>query len=396
MKKKNKKLKLNKYYLRRMFAFIIIIIVIISFRNILKNIKEKNMYKELSVLINNEFVNLKNDVIIDENKNIYFSKEDIQSIFDETIYYNDAEKELITTFNKHIALLKTDENYMLVNDSNVELKGKMQEINGKVYLPITDLEIVYDIETVYSEKSNRVIIDSISKKKVKGVINKKVSLKEKKKLFSKKIEKIEMGDNVVILETKGNYKKIRTSLGNIGYVKKKRISDEEVLREDMNESLTEIKVYKEYSNVSGIYDNITVDESLLNVVIPTFFYLDKNSKILDKTTSSTAAYANYTKWVEENKLSILPTLSNNQSVSSSLLTYSQRNQAINSLYNLIIKYQYKGINVKFDTIDDVNSFYRFIIELTPKFKESGLIVSVTMNKNLDKAKLEKIVDYVFE
>lgn len=392
--KKNKKL--NKYFLRRIFAIAIVIILIIGIGSIIKKIKERNRYKELTILLNNEFIKTINEVIIDDNKNIYFSKDDIQSIFDETIYYNEAEKELITTFNKHIALLKVDENYMLVNDSNIELKGTLQEINGKIYLPITDLEIVYDIEIEYSEKSNRIIIDSISNKKIQAIINKNVKVKTKKGLFSKKIEKINAGEKVIVLDTSGRYKKIRTSLGNIGFVKNKKISDETTIREDMNDEKKKIKIYKEYSNISGIYDNITIDENNLNVVIPTFFYLDKNLKILDKTTSGTAVYANYISWVGENSLSILPTLNNSVSVSSSLLTYSQRNQVINSLYEQIIKYQYKGININFETIDDLNSFYRFVIELTPKFKESGLVVSVTLNKNLDKNKLEKIVDYIIE
>ena len=152
--------------------------------------------------MNNEFIKTMNQVLIDENKNIYFSKDDIQSIFDETIYYNEAEKELITTFNKHIALLKVDENYMLVNDSNVELKGTLQEINGKIYLPITDLEIVYDIEIEYSEKSNRIIIDSISKQKIQAIINKNVKVKNKKGLFSKKIEKLNIGEKVIVKRKK--------------------------------------------------------------------------------------------------------------------------------------------------------------------------------------------------
>ena len=391
-----KKKNLNKYFVRRILAVVIVIILIIGIGSIIKKIKDKNRYKEITILMNNEFIKTMNQVLIDENKNIYFSKDDIQSIFDETIYYNEAEKELITTFNKHIALLKVDENYMLVNDSNVELKGTLQEINGKIYLPITDLEIVYDIEIEYSEKSNRIIIDSISKQKIQAIINKNVKVKNKKGLFSKKIEKLNIGEKVIVLDTSGRYKKIRTSLGNIGFVKNKKISDETTIREDMNDEKKKINIYKEYSNISGIYDNITIDENNLNIVIPNFFYLDKNLKILDKTTSGTAVYANYTKWVEVNNLNILPTLNNNVSVSSSLLTYSQRNQVINSLYEQIIKYQYKGININFETIDDLNSFYRFVIELTPKFKESGLIVSVSLNKGLDKNKLEKIVDYVIE
>ena len=98
-------------------------------------------------------------VLQDENK-IYFSKEDIKDIFDANIYYNEAEKELITTYNKHVALLKVDENYMMVNDSHIDLNAKLIEMNNKVYLPINDLAIVYDIEIEYSKDNNRIIIDS--------------------------------------------------------------------------------------------------------------------------------------------------------------------------------------------------------------------------------------------
>ena len=57
-----------------------------------------------------------------------------------------------------------------------------------------------------------------------------------------------------------------------------------------------------------------------------------------------------------------------------------------------------GINIEFDAIDDVNSFNRFIIELMPKCKNADIkvCVSIRNDKNLDKKKLEKIVDYVVE
>ena len=38
-------------------------------------------------------------------------------------------------------------------------------------------------------------------------------------------------------------------------------------------------------------------------------------------------------------------------------------------------------------MDDVNSFYRFILELVPRFKEVDLKVAVTLNDNLDKSRL---------
>lgn len=391
-----KKRKLNKLRVRRCILvsilILLIIIILICVRMKIKN----NKYKDLTIMLNNEFIELSNDVIIDENDNIFFSKEDIQSVFDDTIYYNEAEKELITTYNEHIALLKVDEEYAEINDETVKLNGKLQEINKKIYLPITDLEIVYDLDIEYSKQSNRIIMDSTTNKKVEATIVKKTNVKKSKGLFGSKIEKLIIGDKVTVLENSGKYSKIRTSLGNIGYVKNKKLSDEIIVREDKKEENKELNVYRNYSNISGIYDNLQVDTNKLNVVVPTFFYMDKDNKVLDKTTSTTATYSVYKNWADINNLVILPTFTNNESVSTSLLSYSQRSTVINSLKELLLNYNYIGVNIEFDVIDDVNSFYRFILELVPRFKEAGLKVAITLNNNLDKSRLENVVDYIIE
>ena len=149
---KTKKRKLNKLAIRRcIIVFLIIIIFLILISTIIN--KNKNKYKELTILLNNELLETTKEVIIEDN-NIFFSKEDIKTIFDDTIYYNEAEKELITTYNTHVALLKVDEQYALINDQNVELKGKLKEINDTIYLPLTDLESVYDIDLDFSKESN--------------------------------------------------------------------------------------------------------------------------------------------------------------------------------------------------------------------------------------------------
>ena len=390
------KRKLNKLKVRRcLIIFIMIVILIISILCIKIN-KEKNKYKDLTILFNNEFIELINKPIIDTNKNIFFSKEDIQKLFDNTIYYNEAEKELITTYNTHVALLKVDEEYAEINDETIELKGKLQEKDRKIYIPITDLDEVYDIEIVYSEKSNRIIMDSLLNSKVEATISKRTKVENKKGIFGKKIDKLIIGETIIVLETDGKYKKIRTPLGNIGYVKANKITNEKNIRKSQKTDNRELVVYRNYSNISGIYNNFEVDDSKLNVVVPTFFYLEKNSKVLDKTTSTTATYSIYKSWIEDNKLNLLPTFTNNESVSNNLLSYSERSTVINSLKNYLIKYNYMGINIEFETIDDINSFYRFVLELAPRFKAAGLKVAVTLNKNLDKARLENVVDYVLE
>ena len=204
---------------------ILILISIISGSNPNKE------YKSLTVLLNNELIETMDSVYIDEEENIYFSKEDIALLFDENIYYNEAEEELITTYTKHVALLKLDQDYGLIDDENIKLKGKLQEKDDAIYIPITDLQIVYDLEIKYSPKSNRVIMESTTEEKKVSTVIKRTELKEKKGLFSSKKENLIIGDKVVILEEDGNYKKVRTPLGNIGYIKTKRLSEETVVRE---------------------------------------------------------------------------------------------------------------------------------------------------------------------
>lgn len=384
-----KKKKLNKK--RCIITFLILVLIIIISVTMGKGKKEP----ELSILLNNELIQMKNDVIFEEDI-IYFSKEDIKNIFDDTIYYNEAEKELITTYNTHVALLKVDEKYGLINDENVELDGKLKEKNKTVYIPFNDLQTVYDIDLSYSSKTNRIIMDSTQVKKVEATLLKKTKVKSKKNIFGKRLEKLIIGDKVTILEEDGNYKKIKTAAGNIGYVKSKKLSSEIVIREDVKKDKREINAYTNYSNISGVYENFQVDESKLNVVLPTFFYIDAENKILDKTTSTTATYSVYKNWADNNKLEILPTLNSNENVSKSLLSYSQRSQVINSLLEQIKEHNYIGINIDFDSIDDINSFYRFIVEIVPRFKNENLMVTVRLNKNIDKKRIQNIVDYIIE
>ena len=403
MKKRKKKAKFfgfkDKFARRRTFLVFGIIILCFVLKIILCGNYIKKEPKELSFLLDNEIVKLKNEFFLDDNETVYISKEDISNIFDKTLYYNEAEKELITTFNKHIALLKIDENFMLVNDSNVELKSPMLEKNKIVYLPLSEMGIVYDLEFEYSKNTKKVIADSVSKEKSRALTLKKLKLKEKPSIFSKKTEKIEQGEYLVVIEKNGNYYKVRSSDGNIGYVKQNKLSDIEKLRDNWEEEKLNVNILKEVSDLNKNYSSVNLDSKKKNVVIPTFFYVDfsnSSPQILDKTNSKTQDFTNYMNWVKENNIDVWATLSNNSEVSNSLRTYTDRNKVINSLYYILVEHEFQGVNINFEKIDDVNSFNRFIIELTPRLKELGLKVSVTANKNIDTEKLKDIVDIIIK
>ena len=392
-----KKKVLNKYAKRRRIA-ILAVVLVIALIIVLLNIFKVQAHKKpdkISLMLNNEIVELEKEMYKEE-ENIYISKEDIVKLFDDTLYYNEAEKELITTYNTHIALLKVDETFMVLNDSNVELKGCLTEKDGVIYLPLTDLGIVYDLEIEYSEEYNRVILSSTQEEKKQAITLKKATLKEKPSMFSKKIEKLDMSEYVVVLGTEKKYKKVRTENGNIGYVKENKISNEETIREKMVNPVLDVNIVEDASDILKQHDNSLFSTEKQNVVIPTFFTLDKDQKVLDKTNSSTNSFASYTNWIRENNVQIWATITNSANISENLLTYTQRNSVINSIYNYLMQYQFQGINIDFDKIDDINSFNRFLIELKPKLKESGLKLCITYNNSLDKNKIQNIADWIIE
>lgn len=391
-KKKTKK-KIDKYVGRRIAAISIIVVVILIIINIVCG-KDKDKTNELKILYNNNEIDYSN-VIVESGDRIYFSINDLTKIFDNNLYYNDAEKELITTFNKHVALLKVDETFMVVNDSNVKLSTSVKEINDVVLVPINDMEIVYDIEINYSEEENILMLDSIDKEKKEATTLKNVKLKEEKGAFKKTIEKVEENQKVFVIAKEDKYYKVRTQNGNIGFIKENKLSEVKNVRDNLVVEKIDLNILKDNSDVK-VYESVKCEDNKLNIVNPDVLNLDSNSEIATNAVVNSDSFTEYISWANENNIYVMPTLKNSVSVSSSLLAYSDRNKFINELYVLLVKNGAKGVYIDFEEIDDLNSFYRFLIELTPKFKESGMYVIVENNKLLDKTKLESIVDYVVE
>ena len=303
--------------------------------------------------------------------------------------------DLITSYNKHVALLKVDETFMVVNDSNVNLSTTVKETNNTVYVPIKDMEIVYDVEINYSKDENILMMDSIDKEKKEAEVLKNVKVKEEKGLFKKTVEKIEAGEKVIVIEKQDKYYKIRTANGNIGFIKENKLSEMNTIRDNYIVKKLELNLLKENNDVK-IYEEIDYKEGFLNVLNPAVVNLDSKSEIAINAVVNTEAFSEYINWANNKNIYVMPTLKNSTSVSSNLLTYAERNKFINELYVFLVKNGAKGIYIDFEEIDDLNSFYRFLIEITPKFKESGMYVIVENNELLDKSKLESIVDYVVE
>ncbi len=390
-----KKKKINRFLLRRIIAIVAVLLIILAFRRFCYWIWSQQEIKQTRLLLDNEMIGLSNPIMIEDSV-VYVSEEDVKTIFDDTIYYNRGDKELITTYNKHVAVLHLNETQMIVNDSIVQMQGNLKEIDSKVYLPISDLGIVYDLEIEYATTTNLVIANSITKAKKQAMLLKNSHIKKSKWPFALTIETLKRGDFVFVLEENGRYQKVRTSLGKIGYIKIRKTSDVEILREDLLEEIDQINYLEGYSEIRNYDEKPDLVADQENVVIIDDFVLEKEAKIKSQVDVHSENYQPYVQWTEMNEIGMIANLKSETSIAETLATYEQRNKVINEIYQKLMEKQYKGICIEFEKIDDVNNFYRLLIEMTPKLKESGLKVVVKLNQQMDKEKVKSIVDFSFE
>ena len=141
---KAKKLK----FMRNVIVGVVALLIAALIINIAPGYK-RDKYKDVVNLIideHNETEKLKNMLYINENKTVYISEQDVKNFFDENIYYDQKYNQIITTSDTKVANIAVDEKQMTLNSSNVNMLDAIIKINDKLYLPISDMELVYNIK----------------------------------------------------------------------------------------------------------------------------------------------------------------------------------------------------------------------------------------------------------
>ena len=375
----------NKKKIKKILIIIIAIILIgIIAYNISNNIiVDKN--KSINLVINNKNVtsNLKKEIII-ENDNIYISKQDLGNFFDKYIYEDTENNNIVTTYNNKIASISLEKNKININGSTKNTYAHAENKEGTIYIPITELEDVYGIEIKYLPDSKVLTIDSTSKEQKKGIITKNVSVKSSIKFISKTIDKVKKGSYVIVVSEDKGYTKIRTENGKVGYVKTNKVANTVVVREEMQET-KQIEgkvnmVWDYYSEVASAPDRTGVTMDGVNVVSPAFFHLNTSGELTENVGTQGQAYID---WAHSNGYKVWPMVQNAGNgmlnVTSNIMNdYNKRQKLINQIVNYCVKYKLDGINIDFENMkkEDKDMYSRFIIELTPRLKDMGIVVSV--------------------
>jgi len=369
---------------RRFFIFVALIVLVIA--GFIANdyiILDQN--EKTSLVINNGNIsNLKHDILIEDDV-IYISKDDIKNFFDRYIYLDEENNQIITTYDKKIATIGFEGNILTINGANKKIYANAKKEGETIYLPISEMKDVYGIEIENIKDSKVVTIDSIDREQKKAMASKDAAVKSSTGFIAKTIDRINKGAYIIVVsKTDDGWTKIRTPNGKVGYVKNDVVVNEVKIRENMVEE-PQIKgkvnmfwdFYSQYANAPTRSEKIEG----VNVVSPSFFYINSKAQFKENVGEKGKAYI---EWAHNNGYKVWAMLSNSyednmiEITSKIMNNYKYRQALIENIVDVCVKYKLDGINIDFENMkkEDIDMFSRFIIELTPRMKEIGLVTSV--------------------
>lgn len=214
---KKKLLRIKKVkFIRNIIIGVVALIIVALIINIAPGYKRDKYKDVINLIINkeNRTEELKHDIYVNENKTVYISEEDIKNLFDATIYYDEKYNQIITTSDTKVANIVIDEKQMIVNGSTVNMLDAIIKIDDNLYLPISDMTIVYNIDVEYIESTNRVVIDKLNKGIIRAIISEETDIKYKPRGLSKDIGTLRQGETVYCFYTTSKgWRQIRTAEG---------------------------------------------------------------------------------------------------------------------------------------------------------------------------------------
>ncbi len=327
-------------------------------------------------------------VIVDDN--IYISFEFSKEYIDPYLYWDDQLRKLIITTENEVIRFNAEETQYYVNNEPVNMTLPVNVFDNVPYLPVDLLESMYSFSFEYNEPNNIVIVRDTTKEENIGTLKSNTSARyyeDKKALITKKLKK---GEQVIFFHRDGEYYKIRSVDGLLGYIKKDSIIDEITIGGDKQMEKTYLPPID--GKVTLAWDAISIMEANhaelarsyhvgVNVLSPTWFKFNRDT--LDGEIVSLAD-TSYVQWAHENGYQVWGLLSDIEDgydtvVSNAILPDSdKRESAIKQILSFIAIYDLDGINIDFEQVTEANgeNFLQFIRELYPYMKAEGKILSI--------------------
>ena len=328
--------------------------------------------------------------------------------------------------NENVLLYMLPEDMISVDvgskDYSISRKKKSEDYvilkteGNTAYIALDFVQQYTNIDYEVSNNPDHVMIRTKWGKTDVATVKKNTQVRYQGGVKSPVLAELKKKDEVTIIESEENWKKIRTKEGVIGYVKNNALKNEEkknITRKFDEQNYSSIS--KDYTinmawhNVTtqdankGVAQNIAQTKGLTTLA-PTWIHVaDTNGNI------SSIASADYVSYAHKQNVEVWMTVRDfdggisSEKESYELLSYTSRRETlITQLIAEALRVGVDGINVDFEKISDKcgEHYIEFIRELSVKCRQNGLVLSVdnyvpkSFNTQYDRKEQGIVADYV--
>lgn len=367
-----------------------------------------------AIIVNNEI--LKQKGIVSDGQ-FYLPYEAVRQEIDGGFYWNAAEGTLRYTLPLDLVEVPA-ESKEYTNAGATESKDYVivKNIGDQAYIAVDFIQEFANVAVKTYDNPDRVVLfdDWGEVKTVK--VKKDTQVRWLAGVKSDILTEVKKGDRVYFIEEEGDWKKIRTEDGVIGYIKNS------ALKSVKTETVTSSSQYPEYTSMTKDYKinlvwhqvtNETANEMLseaiaptqgLTTISPTWFTVADTAGNLNSIASTsyvdTAHAANLEVWalVRDFDGGIDSPEETYQLLSSS----ASRKTLIDNLMMQVQQYNIDGINVDFEKVSEEcgEHFIEFIRELSIECRKNQKVLSVDnyvpmgFNSHYELEEQGKVADYV--
>lgn len=371
---------------------------------------------EAAVILNDQMMETKARVIDGE---AYVTTDMLYDELNPRFYWDSKENLLLYTTPTELITASVGSNtYTVAKQSYTEDYTPVKVDGDTAYVALKYIQKYTGLEyELLTDEVNRVIIRT-NFGTVKTVTAKKnAQVRYRAGIKSPILTDVAKGDTLYVLEETenvGDWTKVRTADGFIGYIRNK------YLGQQSEETIASNYTEPEYSHLSKDYTinmawhqvtnadaNSKVLETIANTkglttISPTWFFLNDNDGNIDSLASQT--YVNYCHQNNIEVWALVEDITHKDTITDYeiLSRTSSRQRLVSNLIAKAIEFKLDGINVDFEYIneDSAKGYIEFIRELSIMCRLNGIILSVDNYRPADhnlfynRAEQGTVADYV--
>lgn len=343
--------------------------------------------QDVAIIYNNALIEAKAKRI---NNILYLSLETVKEHINDRFYW-DANENILryATANDLISIPAESTNYTITKDSHSSDHILVKADAQTAYIDIDFVKQYSDFSYEFFENPNRLVITNAWGDYSIASSKKNTELRVLGGIKSPILTKVTKGAELTVLAPDETWTKVITTDGIIGYIKSNSLSSTstKTLASDfVPEEFTHIKknfeINMAWHQVGSAAGNDNISSILqnskgINVISPTWFYLNSNNGDLANLASTS-----YVDYCHQRGVEVWALVSNleNESVSTTeVLTHSsKRDNLVNNIISAAIQYNLDGINLDFESVDPAvgDAYIQFVRELSLKCANNGILLSV--------------------